>query len=158
MKCKYYGFHAVPKHRLIVSQGGNQCALVTESYAPCYMEISGQAPDLDLCALKSTSRATDFALFRRVTRVEAAANLERMGRVWQYLHSEVSAAEDAADWDRWLALRAAQHILEAAGESERRSPHMNDTPAPQGRPPEAPAYQAGQLTEVALQIHLNATE
>jgi hypothetical protein len=34
----------------LVPQGGNQCALVTESYSPCSMEVSDSDPDEKICA------------------------------------------------------------------------------------------------------------
>lgn len=63
--CPFYGMHAVPECRTLVTQGGNQCALVIDSYTPCYMEIEGNAPDLDRCAMKGSDRAGVFAKFER---------------------------------------------------------------------------------------------
>lgn len=55
--------HAVPESQSLVAQGGNQCALVIESYSPCRMEIAGEEPDLENCVLRGTTRAAVFATF-----------------------------------------------------------------------------------------------
>jgi hypothetical protein len=48
--CRYYGkSHAVLEATgMLVSQNGNECALVFTSYSPCAMEIAGKQPDQDL--------------------------------------------------------------------------------------------------------------
>jgi hypothetical protein len=49
-----------------VNQNGNQCALITESFAPCRMEMAGDTADLDRCELNGSARAIDIATFKRV--------------------------------------------------------------------------------------------
>jgi hypothetical protein len=51
MRCPFYGKHAVPWLPLIDS-GGNQCALILDSFSPCFMEVTMQAPpEADECIL-----------------------------------------------------------------------------------------------------------
>ena len=45
--CPFYGFAVMRK--TMVDQKGNRCALITDSYTPCKMEISGQETDWDKC-------------------------------------------------------------------------------------------------------------
>jgi hypothetical protein len=53
--CPFYGkyLYRPPPHAstpfLLLDQRGNQCALVSEKYAPCYMEINGLAVDWREC-------------------------------------------------------------------------------------------------------------
>jgi hypothetical protein len=42
--CRYYGYS--PQG---LPTGGNQCALVVNCHAPCYLEIAGKAPDEMKC-------------------------------------------------------------------------------------------------------------
>ncbi len=44
MSCPFYGKCAAPLMKTVVSTGGNQCALVTESFAPCIMETLALKP------------------------------------------------------------------------------------------------------------------
>ena len=48
-RCPFYGYAA--RMGIFMSTEGNQCALVTESHAPCRMEVDGSTPDLDRCPL-----------------------------------------------------------------------------------------------------------
>jgi hypothetical protein len=83
MSCKFYGtcapwlmtapFYArtnwpqtiPPEFRVLVTQGGNQCGLIVESYSPCRMETAGLAVDFEQCELKGTGRAEIFQDFER---------------------------------------------------------------------------------------------
>lgn len=72
MSCPFYGFHLaemVPPAMLaeelaehgfpkltMVSQMGNQCAIVRTAYAPCRMEVRGQGPDWQTCELGESVR------------------------------------------------------------------------------------------------------
>jgi hypothetical protein len=47
--CRFYGYHSVRENQILVAQGGNECALIEERYAPCCMEMAGQQVDWDLC-------------------------------------------------------------------------------------------------------------
>jgi hypothetical protein len=38
---------------------GNQCALITSSHAPCYMEVEGQKPEWKLCKVIKDHRIGD---------------------------------------------------------------------------------------------------
>jgi len=52
MSCPFYGKHASILVPAIVDQGGNQCAIIIGSYAPCIMEVSqGREPDAATCKL-----------------------------------------------------------------------------------------------------------
>ena len=55
-RCPFYGFYMHPVMSLMVSQGGNQCALITDSYAPCRMEVSDQTPDWKGCSFFNNPR------------------------------------------------------------------------------------------------------
>lgn len=64
MPCPFSGKHAVPLMNLLVTSQGNQCALITSSYAPCRLEMEGDpAPDLGNCEWKNSQRAVAFAQF-----------------------------------------------------------------------------------------------
>jgi len=63
MICPFYGKHAVEEMTLLVTQGGNECALITGKYAPCEMEIGGQRPELENCRWNGTGQAIKFAQF-----------------------------------------------------------------------------------------------
>lgn len=83
MSCKFYGTCAVwhmhglhqhtrksdegpaPEFRILVTNGGNQCGLIIESFSPCRMEIAGQEIDFDQCELKGTRRAEEFKDYER---------------------------------------------------------------------------------------------
>ena len=61
MSCPFYGKHAAVEVNAIVGQGGNQCALIIDSYAPCVMEQRGlavDAYDCDLLQVASRLRAS----------------------------------------------------------------------------------------------------
>jgi hypothetical protein len=49
----------------MVHQGGNQCALITNAYAPCMMEMAKLTPDLDTClyAREHRTLAHEFGKF-----------------------------------------------------------------------------------------------
>jgi hypothetical protein len=56
--CKFYGNSAIVLRatgRLLMS-GGNECALIATSYAPCAMEIAGAKPDEGACPIAEESR------------------------------------------------------------------------------------------------------
>ncbi len=36
---------------ILVQQSGNQCALKTSRYAPCYMELESEQPDWQKCVI-----------------------------------------------------------------------------------------------------------
>lgn len=67
MQCPFYGKHAAlvnsPSGGLLAESGGNQCALIIESYAPCKLEIDGLAPELENCDRNGCGRAILFATF-----------------------------------------------------------------------------------------------
>ena len=46
-RCPFYGFSGIPG--ILMDTEGNQCALVSDSYSPCYMEFQGQKPNWDEC-------------------------------------------------------------------------------------------------------------
>ncbi len=50
--CRFYGKNGMFGE--LVSTGGNQCALVITSHAPCQMEIAGQIPNETICPLRAT--------------------------------------------------------------------------------------------------------
>jgi hypothetical protein len=54
-----------PEFRVLVTQDGNQCGLIVESYSPCRMEMNGLAVDFEQCELKGSGRAELFQTFTR---------------------------------------------------------------------------------------------
>jgi hypothetical protein len=67
-QCPFYGYHAVVAARMLLPQYGNQCALITSSYAPCRLEARGLLPILEDCELRIHGNAEVFAEFQRVER------------------------------------------------------------------------------------------
>jgi hypothetical protein len=67
-QCLFYGKHAAlvdsPSGGVLTESGGNQCALIIESYAPCKLELAGHAPVLENCDRNGCGRAVLFATFR----------------------------------------------------------------------------------------------
>lgn len=56
MNCPFYGRalygRVVPPIKfLLLDTEGNQCAIVTDHHAPCYMETDGKVPDWKDCYL-----------------------------------------------------------------------------------------------------------
>jgi hypothetical protein len=54
MSCPFYGksHAALQTAGVLMDQGGNECALIFDSYAPCRMEMAGLAPDWASCPLR----------------------------------------------------------------------------------------------------------
>lgn len=46
--CAFHGRH-LAFDRIFISQGGNQCALITSTFSPCAMEIAGDRPYWRAC-------------------------------------------------------------------------------------------------------------
>jgi len=52
MSCHFYGkSHVALMAGRFMGQGGNECALISDRFAPCQMEINGQEPRWMQCAL-----------------------------------------------------------------------------------------------------------
>jgi hypothetical protein len=49
IQCRFYGMNGM--HGRLVATRGNQCGLVTNSHAPCAMEIMGDTPNENTCPL-----------------------------------------------------------------------------------------------------------
>lgn len=47
--CPFYGRHAMMGH--FFDSCGNQCALVTNNFAPCLREINGESVEWSLCTV-----------------------------------------------------------------------------------------------------------
>jgi hypothetical protein len=72
VNCPFYGRHLTPaasahafqearRHPFaLISQHGNQCAIVTDSYAPCLLEIAGLPIEWAECARLKTEIFVDF--------------------------------------------------------------------------------------------------
>jgi hypothetical protein len=55
MNCPFYGRH--PFRTGLMDSGGNQCAIIADSYAPCVMEVSlKETPDYLTCELLKQAR------------------------------------------------------------------------------------------------------
>ena len=66
MPCPYFGRHASREFRVLIQQHGNQCALITERYAPCYFDVDGQQPNLEACKFHGTGREIELQDFQPV--------------------------------------------------------------------------------------------
>jgi hypothetical protein len=49
--CPFYGFNG--SFGMMVDQEGNQCALLTNSYSPCRMEVNKQTPNYSKCSFNN---------------------------------------------------------------------------------------------------------
>ncbi len=49
MSCPFYGQCALPVLKTTHPTGGNQCALIVESFSQCVMEVRQNKPDWDKC-------------------------------------------------------------------------------------------------------------
>ena len=57
--CPFYGFDWA--HGPMLDQGrGNQCALITDAYAPCQMEMEDQQPNWNLCQLNTEEKRQEL--------------------------------------------------------------------------------------------------
>ena len=45
--CPFYGFYMAPG--ALLDTEGNQCALLTDSYSPCQMQVYGELPNFGAC-------------------------------------------------------------------------------------------------------------
>jgi hypothetical protein len=66
VSCKFYGASGHPEFEKLLGSGGNQCALIVESFSPCRMEIAGQEVDFSRCELNGSQRAIQFENFVRL--------------------------------------------------------------------------------------------
>jgi hypothetical protein len=64
--CRFYGCHAIVSMQVLAESGGNQCALITNAYAPCRMEIEGNPPDWSKCPLNIGGGKVIFEGFNRI--------------------------------------------------------------------------------------------
>jgi hypothetical protein len=53
MSCPFYGnsHFALAAHGVLMTQHGNECALITGAFSPCRMEVGGVAPHWPSCPL-----------------------------------------------------------------------------------------------------------
>lgn len=74
MSCKFYGTCAAglmgsapiaAEFKVLLTNGGNQCGLIVESYAPCRMEMQSKEPNFEQCELNGSHRAEQFKDFER---------------------------------------------------------------------------------------------
>ena len=67
MNCPFYGHAYYAAHNgaphqppfVLFPSGGNQCALDTDSHAPCRMEQHGEVPDWKTCILVRSARCEE---------------------------------------------------------------------------------------------------
>ena len=52
-KCPFYGFFLSLDDKIMINSKGNQCALKTQSYSPCIMQIDDQEIDWSKCVYNS---------------------------------------------------------------------------------------------------------
>ena len=48
-RCPFYGFYLAIESGLLLDEKGDRCALVTDSYSPCKMQINNETPDWAGC-------------------------------------------------------------------------------------------------------------
>jgi hypothetical protein len=53
--CRFYGMSGQGGLNHLIPSGGNQCALILASIAPCQMELNGQPPQWERCPLNPAS-------------------------------------------------------------------------------------------------------
>lgn len=92
MPCPLYGFHLVPEMEVLIDQHGNECPL-KPPFSPCVMEMAGQLPHLQNCALASTKFPL-LALLRAKYTVVRRAYAARFPD-WEQHHEERSNAHNA---------------------------------------------------------------
>ena len=56
MSCRFYGkshvvYHLIGLDGPLLRQGGNECALICDSYSPCKMETLSRQPDENRCPI-----------------------------------------------------------------------------------------------------------
>ncbi len=78
MSCPFYGNSASRVSFGLIASGGNQCAIIVDSYAPCVMEVAmKKPPDAATCPLlKIAARARERGIMNARLREEYEA-LER---------------------------------------------------------------------------------
>lgn len=54
MSCPFYGKNGM--FGRLLDSGGNQCALIVTSYAPCVMQMDGEEPDGKTCTVVARAR------------------------------------------------------------------------------------------------------
>lgn len=64
MPCRYFGHGSSTAFRVLMPTHGNQCALIRERFAPCYMAMDGHAPNLEECKMKGTGREIEMSEYR----------------------------------------------------------------------------------------------
>lgn len=66
-RCPFYGFHGV--QGALIDSRGNECALTTDSYSPCQMEVGGKTPYWDVCPLNTPMLREQIAKGEETVRV-----------------------------------------------------------------------------------------
>jgi hypothetical protein len=59
-KCPFYGFASPVGTNIFLSSGGNQCAMIRDSHAPCSMEMQEKTPDWDDCPILADREKSVF--------------------------------------------------------------------------------------------------
>lgn len=65
--CPFYGFFAY--NGMMMDQRGNQCAVITESYSPCHMQMKKQIPDWNKCPFNHEESQCAISKVENVCRV-----------------------------------------------------------------------------------------
>lgn len=60
MSCQFYGYNYARLSRVLVAQGGNQCAVRADGYVPCQMQVDGNDPDWESCPLRKHNPLIDI--------------------------------------------------------------------------------------------------
>ncbi len=66
--CPFYGFNGM--FGPLRDSEGNQCALITESYSPCRMEMDGKEPDWNLCPIHQNSSEEQLGALEKFAKRE----------------------------------------------------------------------------------------
>jgi len=56
-QCPFYGFHMAMG--MLMDQPGNQCALITDSYGPCQMEVRSEVPNWNECPFNNKENSNE---------------------------------------------------------------------------------------------------
>ena len=66
-KCPFYGFNGM--YGMFMDSEGNQCALITDSFSPCQMEMAEKTPSWSECPFNTEEKRKDLASVARKMKV-----------------------------------------------------------------------------------------
>ena len=60
MPCPYFGRSGSAQLKVLIPTNGNQCALILERHAPCYLATDGHPAELQDCKFLGTGREIEM--------------------------------------------------------------------------------------------------